>query len=68
MAPAVAGGGRIVYLYLDTIALRVRLVQKVVTAPVLVALWRRKDGQKGVLDLELLTSESTTARQGLLGG
>jgi hypothetical protein len=35
---------------------------------VLVALWRRKDGQKGVLDLELLTSESTTARQGLLGG
>ncbi|WP_447860295.1 hypothetical protein [Nitrospira calida] len=43
-------------------------MQKVVTAPVLVALWRRKDGQKGVLDLELLTSESTTARQGLLGG
>lgn len=59
---------RIVYLYLDAIALRVRLVQKVVTAPVRVALGVRQDGQKVVVDLELLTSDSTTAWQGLLEG
>jgi transposase-like protein len=59
---------RCVYLYLDAIALRVRLAQKVVPAPVLVALGVRADGQKVVLDLELLTSESTTAWQSLLEG
>lgn len=57
-----------VYLYLDAIALRVRLAQKVVTAPVLVVLGVRRDGQKEILDLELLTSEATTAWQGLLEG
>jgi transposase-like protein len=59
---------RCVYLYLDAIALRVRLAQKVVTAPVLVTLGVRADGQKAVLDLEVLTSEATTAWQGLLEG
>jgi transposase-like protein len=59
---------RCVYLYLDAMALRVRLAQKVVPAPVLVALGIRADGQKVVLDLELLTSEATTAWQGFLEG
>ncbi len=59
---------RCVYLYLDAVALRVRLAQKVVTAPVLVALGVRANGQKVVLDLEVLTSEATIAWQGLLEG
>src|SRR3990172_9352619 len=59
---------RIVLLYLDAIALRVRLAQKVVSAPVLVALGVRVDGQKTVLDLELLASESAAAWGGLLAG
>lgn len=59
---------RCVSLDLDAIVLRVRLAQKVVTAPVVVALGVRADGQKVVLDLELLTSEATTAWQGLLEG
>jgi putative transposase len=40
---------RIVLLYLDAIVLRVRLAQKVVSVPVLVALGVRADGQKVVL-------------------
>jgi len=59
---------RCVSLELDALALRVRLAQKVVTAPVLVALGVRGDGQKGVLDLERRTSDATTAWQGLLEG
>ncbi len=58
----------IAYRYLDALVLRVRLAKQVVSAPVLVALGVRKDGQKVVLDLELLTSEATTAWQGLLEG
>jgi len=57
---------RYVVLYLDAIALRVRLAQKVTAVPVLVAVGVRADGQKVVLDLELLTSESTAAWQGLV--
>lgn len=57
-----------VILYLDAIALRVRIANKIVSAPVLVALGVRQDGQKVVLDLQLLTSESTSAWSGLLGG
>lgn len=57
-----------VVLYLDAIALRVRLAQPVTSVPVLVAVGVRADGQKGGLDLELLTSESTAAWQGLLEG
>jgi len=56
----------IVLLYLDAIALRVRLDRKVISVPVLVALGVRADGQKVVLDLEALTSESTTAWGGFL--
>lgn len=58
----------IVLLYLDAIALRVRIAKKVVSAPVLVALGVRTNGQKVVLDLELLTSESTAAWGGLVAG
>jgi len=59
---------RIEILYFDAIALRVRIAKKVVSAPVLVALGVLKDGQKRVLDLELLTSESTSAWGGFLCG
>lgn len=59
-------GERVVILYLDAIVLRVRLDRKVVSVPVLVALGVRADGQKVVLDLETLTSESTTAWSGFV--
>jgi len=55
-------------LYLDAIALRVRIANKVVSAPVLVALGVSAQGQKVVLDLELLTSESTVAWEGFVQG
>jgi transposase-like protein len=55
-------------LYLDAIALRVRLAQKVVSAPVFVALGVDADGHKTVLDLELLASESADAWGGLVTG
>jgi transposase-like protein len=54
------------YLYLDAIALRVRLGQRVTSAPVLVALGVLSDGSKQVLAMELCTSESREAWQGLL--
>ncbi|MER3425444.1 MAG: IS256 family transposase, partial [Nitrospiraceae bacterium] len=57
---------RIVILYVDALALRVRGNRKVVSVPVLGALGVRADGQKVVLDLETLTSESTTAWSGFL--
>lgn len=59
---------RAVILYLDAIALRVRIAKKVVSAPVLVALGVEADGRKTVLDLELLTSESMAAWSGLVTG
>lgn len=62
------GKEKIRVLYLDAIALRVRIAQKVVSVPVLVALGVRGDGEKVVLDLELLTSESTEAWGGLMAG
>jgi Transposase, Mutator family len=52
-------GESVVFLYLDAIALRVRIANRVVSAPVLVAVGVKADGQKGVLDLELLGSESS---------
>lgn len=55
-------------VYLDGIVLRVRVAQKVVTVPVLVALGVRADGQKTVVDLELLTSESAAAWSGFVQG
>jgi transposase-like protein len=62
------GKEKISLLYLDGIALRVRMAQKVLSVPVLVALGVRGDGEKVVLDLELLTSESTEAWGGLMAG
>jgi transposase-like protein len=61
---AARGGSR----DLDAMALRVRLAQKVVPAPVVVALGVRADGQKVGLDLARLTSEATTAWPGVLDG
>jgi len=58
----------VVFLYLDGIALRVRIANKVVSAPVLVALGVKADGQKVVLDLELLQSESSECWGGFLEG
>ncbi len=59
---------RILIVYLDAIALRVRIAQRVVSVPVLVALGVQPDGQKVILDLALLASESTAAWGGLLAG
>lgn len=58
----------VVFLYLDAICLRVRIANKVISAPVLVALAVKADGQKGVLDLELLQSESTECWGGFVEG
>ena len=56
------------YLYLDGIALRVRVARKVVSVPVLVALGVNGQGQKEVLDLELCASESTHGWGGFVEG
>lgn len=55
-------------LYLDAIALRVRVANKVVSLPVLVALGVSRGGQKEVLELELLASESTLCWSGFIQG
>jgi transposase-like protein len=59
-------GERIRILYLDAVALRVRIAQQVVSVPGLVALGVRADGHKAVLALDLLTSESTAAWAGFV--
>jgi transposase-like protein len=61
-------GESVVFLYLDAIALRVRIANKVVSAPVLVVLGVKADGQKVVLDLELLQSESSECWGGCVEG
>jgi putative transposase len=61
-------GELVVFLYLDAIALRVRIANQVVTAPALVALGVKADGQKVVLDLELLQSESSECWGGFVEG
>jgi len=58
----------VVYIYLDAICLRVRIANKVVSAPVLVGLGVKADGQKVVLDLELLQSESSECWGGFIEG
>jgi len=58
----------VVFLYLDAIALRVRVAAKVVSAPVLVGLGVKADGQKVVLGLELLQSESSECWGGFVEG
>jgi transposase-like protein len=61
-------GESVVFLYLDAIALRVRIANKVVWAPVLVAVGVKADGEKVVLDLELLGSESSECWGGFVEG
>jgi putative transposase len=58
----------VVFLYLDAIALRVRIAHKVISVPVLVGLGVKEDGQKVILDLELFQSESTSCWEGFLEG
>ncbi len=55
-------------LFLDALYLKVRLVRRVVSVPVLAVLGVRDDGQKVLLALELATSESTASWRRLLDG
>ncbi|HET6410551.1 MAG TPA: IS256 family transposase [Anaeromyxobacter sp.] len=59
-------GLEVVYLYLDAIALRVRIARKVVSTPVLTAVAVLADGQKQLLSLEMCGSESNVAWKGFL--
>jgi len=58
----------VVFLYLDAIALRVRIAKKVISVPVLVGLGVQADGQKVILDLELFQSESSSCWEGFVEG
>lgn len=58
----------VVFLYWDAIALRVRIAKKVISVPVLVGLGVKEDGQKVILDLELLQSESSSCWEGFVEG
>ena len=58
----------VVFVYLDAICLRVRIANKVVSAPMLVGLGVKADGQKVVLDLELLQTESSECWGGFVEG
>lgn len=58
----------VVFLYLDAIALRVRIAKKVISVPVLVGLGVKADGQKVILDLELFQSESRSCWEGFVEG
>jgi putative transposase len=57
---------KLAYLYLDAIALRVRTGGKVIGVPVLVALGVLVDGSQRLLALEMCSSESRDAWEGLL--
>ena len=56
----------VVYLYLDAIALRIRLAGKVVSTPVLAAVAVLSGGSKQLVSLEACGSESRDAWKGLL--
>jgi transposase-like protein len=58
----------VVFLYLDAIVLRVRMVNKVISVPVLVGLGVKEDGQKVIMDLELFQSESSSCWEGFFEG
>ena len=58
----------VVVMYLDAIALRVRIAKKVISVPVLVGLGVKEDGQKVILDLELFQSESSSCWEGFVEG
>src|SRR4029450_3869878 len=57
-----------VFLYLDAMALRVKIAKKVISVPVLVGLGVQGDGQKVILDLELFQSESSSCWEGFIEG
>jgi transposase-like protein len=56
----------LVYLYRDAIAVKVRLAQRVVRRPILVAVGGREDGQKELLGLWSKGSESTASWKDVL--
>lgn len=58
----------VVVIYLDAIALRVRIAKKVISVPVLVGLGVKGDGHKVILDLELFQSESSSCWEGFVEG
>jgi len=58
----------VVILYLDAIALRVRIAKKVISVPVLVGLGIKEDGHKVIMDLELFQSESSSCWEGFVEG
>jgi transposase-like protein len=58
----------VVVMYLDAIALRVRIAKKVISVPVLVGLGVKEDGHKVILDLELFQSESSSCWEGFVEG
>lgn len=58
----------VVVVYLDAIALRVRIAKKVISVPVLVGLGVKGDGHKMILDLELFQSESSSCWEGFVEG
>ena len=58
----------VVVMYLDAIALRVRIAKKVISVPVLVGLGVKEDGQKVIMDLELFQSESSSCWEGFVEG
>jgi len=58
----------LVVLYLDAIALRVRIAKKVISVPVLIGLGVKEDGHKVILDLELFQSESSACWEGFVEG
>jgi transposase-like protein len=58
----------VVVMYLDAIALRVRIAKKVISVPVLVGLGVKEDGHKAILDLELFQSESSSCWEGFVEG
>jgi len=58
----------VVVIYLDAIALRVRIAKKVISVPVLVGLGVKEDGQKVILDLELFQSEASSCWEGFVEG
>jgi transposase-like protein len=58
----------LVVIYLDAIALRVRIAKKVISVPVLVGLGVQEDGHKVILDLELFQSESSSCWEGFVEG
>lgn len=58
----------VVVMYLDAIALRVRIAKKVISVPVLVGLGVKEEGHKVILDLELFQSESSSCWEGFVEG